>query len=124
MKVLIVDDSKAMRSILKRILESVNYEAFEAEDAEMALDLLYEHDGKFDLILLDWNMPGITGYELLKLIRKNPQWQHIKIMMVTSENQQESVIEALKTGADEYLMKPFDHKMLMTKINIIMESYE
>ena len=120
MKVLVVDDSKTVRSIIKKILRPYNFEIFEAENGEEALDLLYEHDG-FDLILLDWSMPGMDGYDFLKTVRRNPEWKDIKIMMVTSENHQQSVIEALDAGADEYLMKPFDSKMLITKINMLME---
>ena len=120
MKVLVVDDSKAVRGIMKKILKSINCEVLEAENGEKALDILYEH-GFFDLILLDWNMPGMSGYEFLKIVRKNPDWRNIKIMMVTSENQQDSIIEALNAGADEYLMKPFDHEMLVAKINMLME---
>lgn len=120
MKVLVVDDSKTVRSIIKKILRPYNFEIFEAKSGEEALDLLYEHN-RFDLILLDWGMPGMDGYDFLKIIRRNPEWKDIKIMMVTSENQQKSVIEALDAGADEYLMKPFDSEMLITKINMLME---
>jgi two-component system chemotaxis response regulator CheY len=120
MKVLVVDDSKAVRGIVKKMLKNLGHEVYEAENGEKALESLYEHNW-FDLILLDWNMPGMNGYEFLKIVKKNPEWQDIKIMMVTSENQQESVLEALNAGADEYLMKPFDQEMLLTKIEMIME---
>jgi len=120
MKVLVVDDSKAVRKIVKNMLKNLGYEVYEAENGENALELLYEHDW-FDLILLDWNMPEMDGYEFLKIVKKNPKWRNIKIMMVTSENQQQSVLEALNAGADEYLMKPFDQKMLLTKIEMVME---
>ncbi|RLB11648.1 MAG: response regulator [Deltaproteobacteria bacterium] len=120
MKILVVDDSKAVRKIVKNMLKNLGYEVYEAENGEKALELLYEHDW-FDLILLDWNMPEMDGYEFLKIVKKNPKWRNIKIMMVTSENQQQSVLEALNAGADEYLMKPFDQKMLLTKIEMVME---
>lgn len=120
MKILVVDDSKTVRNIVKKMLQDVGYEVFEAEDGEKALEALYEHDW-FDLILLDWNMPTMNGYEFLKKIKRHPKWRDIKVMMVTSKNEQESVVEALKAGADEYLMKPFDQKMLLTKIEMIME---
>ena len=120
MKILVVDDSKTVRNIVKKMLQDVGYEVFEAEDGEKALEALYEHDW-FDLILLDWNMPTMNGYEFLKEIKRHPKWRDIKVMMVTSKNEQESVVEALKAGADEYLMKPFDQKMLLTKIEMIME---
>jgi len=121
MKILVVDDSKAVRKIVRNMLNNVSCEVFEAEDGEKALDLIYEH-GYFDLILLDWNMPKIDGYEFLRTVKENPDWKGIKIIMITSKNDQESVIEALKAGADEYLMKPFDQKMLLTKIEMVMEA--
>ncbi len=120
MKILVVDDSKTVRNMVKKMLQDVGHEVFEAEDGEKALEALYEHDW-FDLILLDWNMPTMNGYEFLKEIKRHPKWRDIKVMMVTSKNEQESVVEALKAGADEYLMKPFDQKMLLTKIEMIME---
>ena len=120
MKILVVDDSKAVRGIIKKILKNLGHEVYEADNGEKALELLDEHNW-FDLILLDWNMPGMDGYEFLKIVKKNPEWQNIKIMMVTSKNNQESVLEALNAGADEYLMKPFDQKMLLTKIEMLME---
>ncbi len=121
MKILVVDDSKAVRKIIRNMLSSAGYEVFEAENGEKALDIIYEH-GNFDLILLDWNMPKMDGYEFLRTVKGNPDWKDIKIMMITSKSDQESVIEALKAGADEYLMKPFDQKMLLTKIEMVMEA--
>ncbi|RLB11618.1 MAG: response regulator [Deltaproteobacteria bacterium] len=121
MKVLIVDDSRSTREIIKKILKAIGYEVLEAEDGEKALKILYEGYNAPDLILLDWNMPGMNGYEFLKRVRKDPKWQDIKIIMVTTENQQDSIIKALKAGADEYLMKPFDGDMLTTKIDMLME---
>ena len=66
-------------------------------------------------------MPIMSGYEFLNTVKKNPQWQDIKVMMVTSENEQDNIIEALNAGADEYLMKPFDQDMLISKIDMLME---
>ena len=121
-KVLVVDDSKAIRQIEKKYLEEMGFEVVEAEHGEEALKIL-EENSDIKLIILDWHMPVMNGYEFLKKVRANPKWNDIKIMMVTTENQQESVIEAIMAGANEYLMKPFDKEMLETKIRYLMEGF-
>lgn len=68
-------------------------------------------------------MPVMTGYEFLLKLRENSQWDHIKVIMVTTENQQENIIKALMAGANEYLMKPFDKEMLETKIKYLLEGF-
>ena len=121
-KALIVDDSKAIRQIEKKYLEELGFEVLEAEHGEEALQVL-EENPDIKLILLDWHMPVMNGYEFLKRARENPKWNEIKIMMVTTENQQKSVIDAVMAGANEYLMKPFDKEMLETKIRYLMEGF-
>ncbi len=121
-KALVVDDSKAIRQIEKKYLEELGFEVLEAEHGEEALQVL-EENPDIKLILLDWHMPVMNGYEFLKKVRENPKWNEIKIMMVTTENQQKSVIDAIMAGANEYLMKPFDKEMLETKIRYLMEGF-
>ncbi|MFN3505792.1 MAG: PleD family two-component system response regulator [Caldimicrobium sp.] len=121
-KVLVVDDSKAIRQIEKKYLEELGFTVVEAENGEKALEVLMENPD-IELVLLDWHMPVMNGYEFLKKMRENPEWSHIKVMMVTTENQQTSVIEALMAGANEYLMKPFDKEMLETKIKFLLEGF-
>ena len=121
-KVLVVDDSKAIRQIEKKYLEEMGFEVIEAEHGEEALKIL-EENSDIKLIILDWHMPVMNGYEFLKKVRSNPKWNDIKIMMVTTENQQKSVIDAIMAGANEYLMKPFDKEMLETKIKYLMEGF-
>jgi two-component system chemotaxis response regulator CheY len=121
-KALIVDDSKAIRQIERKYLEEMGFEVLEAEHGEQALEVLKENPD-IKIILLDWYMPIMNGYEFLKKVRTNPEWSDIKIMMVTTENQQESVIDAIMAGANEYLMKPFDKEMLETKIRYLMEGF-
>ena len=115
----LIDDSATMLMSMEMLLKRAGYTVTKSNSAEAAIKDLQEITPK--LIITDLNMPGMNGYEFLKIVKKNPEWQDIKIMMVTSENQQESVLEALNAGADEYLMKPFDQKMLLTKIEMIME---
>jgi two-component system chemotaxis response regulator CheY len=121
-KALVVDDSKAIRQIERKYLEELGFEVFEAENGKEALEVLKEHPD-ISLILLDWHMPVMNGYEFLKTLRANPQYQEIKVMMVTTENQQKSVIDAIMAGANEYLMKPFDKEMLETKIRYLFEGF-
>ncbi len=121
-KALIVDDSKAIRQIERKYLEEMGFEVLEAEHGEQALEVLKENPD-IKIILLDWYMPVMNGYEFLKKVRANPEWSDVKIMMVTTENQQKSVIDAIMAGANEYLMKPFDKEMLETKIRYLMEGF-
>ena len=120
MKALVVDDSKSIRQIERRYLEEMGFTVVEAENGEEALERLRENPD-VRLIILDWHMPVMNGYEFLKAVRANPEWNQVKIMMVTTENQQKSVIDALMAGANEYLMKPFDREMLETKIRFLLE---
>ncbi|NPA38947.1 MAG: response regulator [Thermodesulfobacteria bacterium] len=119
-KVLVVDDSKAIRQIERKYLEEMGFEVLEAQNGEEALKVVAENPD-ISLILLDWHMPVMNGYEFLVKLRANPEWKHIKVMMVTTENQQKSVIDAIMAGANEYLMKPFDKEMLETKIKYLLE---
>ncbi len=121
MKALVVDDSQSMRNIVKAglqkmgIFDSIN----EAVNGVDALEKI-NSEGPFDLVLLDWYMPEMEGYDCLVKIRQNAAWNDMKIMMVTTENQQENVIRAVMAGANEYLMKPFTADMLEEKVRIVM----
>ncbi len=122
MKALVVDDSKSMRNIVKAGLKQMN--AFgEIKEAVNGVDALekIKSDGPFDLVLLDWYMPEMEGYDCLVEIRKKPEWNNTKVMMVTTENQQENVIKAVMAGANEYLMKPFTPEMLEEKVRMVLD---
>ncbi|QER42119.1 response regulator [Thermodesulfobacterium sp. TA1] len=121
-KALVVDDSNAIRQIERKYLEEMGFEVLEAENGEEALKVVNENPD-IQLILLDWHMPVMNGYEFLVKLRSNPKWSDIKVMMVTTENQQKSVIDAILAGANEYLMKPFDKEMLETKIRFLLEGF-
>jgi two-component system chemotaxis response regulator CheY len=106
MRALIVDDSRFVRSFLRGMLEGRGIECAEAGDGQAGLDQI--HAGThFDLALVDWNMPVMDGLEMLKQIRAEG-FGEIKVMMVTTEAENDFIIQALDAGADEYLMKPFD----------------
>lgn len=118
MKILIVDDFSTMRRIMKNVLKQLNFvNIIEADDGSTALEALQRE--KIDLVVSDWNMPKITGLELIKVIRSDDALKHIPFLMVTAEAQQENIIEAVKSGVSNYIVKPFTAETLSQKINQI-----
>lgn len=118
MKALVVDDSRAMRSILGRSLENLGFEVCQAEHGRDALALLQRQPIP-DLALVDWHMPEMDGLELVKTVRANTAFDTMRIIVVTVESEMERVEEALSAGTDEYLMKPFDHEALVAKLGLL-----
>lgn len=119
MQAMIVDDSRAMRSMLRRILIENGFEVVaEAENGREALAAL-ERVGVLDLALLDWNMPVMNGYELLCELRKNPKFSSMRVMLVTTETEASQILRALDAGADEYLIKPFAKEALREKLTVM-----
>ena len=117
MRALIVDDSRFVRSFLRGLLEPKGIECEEAGDGRAGLDRLHG-DRVFDLVLLDWNMPVMNGLEMLKELRAEG-FSGIKVMMVTTEAENDFIVNALDAGADEYLMKPFDDEALNEKLAML-----
>lgn len=118
MRALVVDDSKVMRMILTKTLREIGIEVTEAGHGQEALDRLNEGE-PVDLMLVDWNMPLMNGYDLVCAVRANALLANIRIMMVTTEASMASVEKALAAGANEYLMKPFTHDILREKLAIL-----
>jgi two-component system chemotaxis response regulator CheY len=117
MRALIVDDSRFVRTILRGLLEARGIECEEAADGQAGLDRL--QDGSpFDLALVDWNMPIMDGLEMLKELRSEG-FDAIKVMMVTTEAENDFILRALDAGADEYMMKPFDGEALSEKLALM-----
>jgi two-component system chemotaxis response regulator CheY len=117
-RALIVDDSRAMRTILGRILRGLGFEVVEAGDGSEAL-LRLEEAGGADLALVDWNMPGMNGIDLVRAVRRRAAYDAMRLMMVTTENELESVARALEEGADEYVMKPFTREIIAQKLEMM-----
>ena len=117
MKVLLVDDSRTMRNIQKRcLLDAFPGCAFaEAGDGTEALTVLSTTTGGFDLVLVDWNMPNMDGYEFLRSLRKLPGGDAPKVVFCTTENDVAHIARALHAGANEYIMKPFDREIVEAK---------
>lgn len=119
MKFLVVDDSPTMRRIVLNALKSFGWtENLEAADGEEALTLLGEN--KVDFVITDWNMPVMTGLELTKSIRSNPDLKHLPILMVTTRGLKADIIEALKARVNNYVVKPFTPPVLKEKIESIL----
>jgi len=120
MNILVVDDFATMRRIVKNILKQLGYENIhEADDGTSALEVLKRE--KIDFIISDWNMPQMSGIELLKTVRATEEWKDLPFLMVTAEGQKENVIEAVKNKVNNYIVKPFTPEVLMEKISKIFE---
>ena len=118
MKILIVDDFSTMRRIIKNILKQLEFiNVEEAEDGSVAFEKLKDAD--YDLLITDWNMPNMTGLDLLKEIRANEKLKDLKVLLVTAETEKENIIKAAQAGANEYVVKPFTADVLGQKINKI-----
>jgi two-component system, chemotaxis family, chemotaxis protein CheY len=116
-RALIIDDSRFVRSYLRGLLQGKGIECDEAADGQAGLNRL--HSGvQFDLVLLDWNMPVMNGIETLQKIRAEG-YSDTKVLMVTTEAENEFIVRALEAGADEYLMKPFDHDAFDEKLAML-----
>ena len=119
MKILVVDDFATMRRIVKNILTQLGYKKIvEADDGTTALDILNQE--KVDLIISDWNMPKMTGLDLLKNVRGNPDMASTPFIMVTAEAQQDNIILAVKAKVSQYIVKPFTADTLGEKIDKVL----
>ena len=115
MNVLIVDDFATMRRILRNILKQIGFmNISEAEDGKTALTELKKE--KFDLILCDWNMPEMSGLELLNTMKSDNGFKDIPFVMVTAEAQKDNILEAIKAGVNSYVVKPFTAETIEVKL--------
>ena len=119
MRFLVVDDFSTMRRIVRNLLKELGYtNADEAEDGAVALAKLKSE--KFDFVVSDWNMPNMTGIELLKAIRADEALKHLPVLMITAEARKENIIEAAQAGASGYIVKPFTAATLHEKLTRIL----
>jgi len=120
MKILLVDDFSTMRRIIRNLLRQLGYaNVVEADDGTTALAMLKEEE--VDFVISDWNMPKMTGIELLKAVRDDEKLKDIFFLMVTAEAEKERVVEAVKAGVNNYVVKPFTAETLKEKIEKIFE---
>ena len=115
---LIIDDSRAMRAILKRILTKLNFKTSEAGHGLEGLQRLSEHDD-ISICLVDWNMPEMNGYEFVKAVRSDAKNKDLWLMMVTTETEMSRVVKAMAAGANEYVMKPFTDDVITEKLRLL-----
>ena len=113
-KCLIVDDSRVVRKVVRKILEELGFECDEVEDGKQAYDFCMKTMP--DIIFLDWNMPVMTGIEFLRKLRAEPTGGTSKVILCTTENDFSFIQEALAAGANEYIMKPFDSDIVESKL--------
>lgn len=122
-KFLVVDDFATMRKIIKKVLSELGYTNIEeAEDGKPAFQLIQDSkaSGKpFDFVISDWNMPGMSGLDLLKACKANPDFKNMPFMLVTAESEQKNIVEAAKNGVSDYVVKPFNAQTLKGKLERI-----
>ncbi len=118
MRVLIVDDSRAIRRIISEIMKQIGFEVSEASNGLEALRRLDEQ-GAPDLVLVDWNMPHMNGLDLIKAIRANPNFTDLPLMMVTTVTEMERMAQALMAGVNDYVIKPFDKAAIVDKLQLL-----
>jgi two-component system, chemotaxis family, chemotaxis protein CheY len=121
MKILITDDAGIMRKIIARCVSELKCDVLEAENGQEALDIIAANQGAIDLVLLDWNMPVMSGFEALQKIKSNPDTKHIPVMMATTESGKADILKAIQTGATGYIVKPFQKDVLIAKIKQVLK---
>jgi len=123
MKILIVDDFSTMRRIIKNLLRDLGFNnTEEADDGNTGLPML--QTGKFDFLVTDWNMPGMTGIDLLRAVRADEKLKTLPVLMVTAEAKKEQIVLAAQEGVNGYIVKPFTAQTLKEKIDKIFERIE
>jgi two-component system chemotaxis response regulator CheY len=118
LRALVIDDSKAVRRILGEILQELGFEVWEAANGREALQLLKEVEAA-DLALVDWNMPEMDGIEFVRAVRADTAYDDLRLVMVTTEAEEEKVVGALNEGADAYVVKPFTKATIAQKLDVL-----
>jgi two-component system chemotaxis response regulator CheY len=120
LRFLVVDDFSTMRRIVKTMLKQLGYEhADEAKDGQEALEMLKR--GRYDVVVSDWNMPNMNGVDLLKSIRADDELKALGVLMVTAETEKTIVVEAIKAGVNNYIVKPFTPDVFEEKLKKVLE---
>jgi two-component system, chemotaxis family, chemotaxis protein CheY len=116
---LVIDDSRAMRLILRRIASGLGFEVEEAGNGKEAMDLLAGSEQVPELALIDWNMPEMNGLEFVTAVRADPRFRTMTLMMVTTESEHSQIVRALAAGAHEYVIKPFTPDAITEKLALL-----
>ncbi|OLF06894.1 response regulator [Actinophytocola xanthii] len=115
----VIDDSRAMRKILRSFLADLGFEVLEAGDGQEALEVVSGADSVPELALIDWNMPVMNGLEFVLEVRKRPEWRSMTLVMVTTESEHSQIVKALASGAHEYVIKPFTKDGMIDKLALL-----
>jgi two-component system chemotaxis response regulator CheY len=118
MRALVIDDSRAMRALLRNLMTNIGFDVSEAKDGMDGLEHV-EKESAFDVLLVDWNMPRMNGLEFVKAVRADASRPRLRLLMITTESEVSQMTIALEAGADEYLMKPFDRDALVGKLQLL-----
>jgi two-component system chemotaxis response regulator CheY len=118
MLALVVDDSRAMRSILTRLMTNLGFDVAQAGDGAQALEVL-DAGSRPDVVLVDWNMPVMDGLTFIKRVRAREDLRDIALMMVTTESERNNIVRALAAGAHEYVVKPFTDDVIADKLTLL-----
>ncbi len=126
-KFLVVDDFATMRKIVKKVLTQLGYKNIEeADDGNTAWPMIkdaHSNGNPYDIIISDWNMPGMTGVDLLKNVRGDANLKEMPFVMVTAESEQKNIVEAVKAGVSDYIVKPFNANTLKTKLEALYSKH-
>jgi two-component system chemotaxis response regulator CheY len=118
-KALIVDDSRAVRLILAKTLGELGFAVVQAGNGREALEVMGREGESVSLVLVDWNMPEMTGIEFVRRLRAESRYDGVRLMMVTTETELEQIAAALEAGANEYVMKPFTRDAVEDKLRLM-----
>jgi two-component system chemotaxis response regulator CheY len=116
MKILSADDSTMIRRVIRGAVETIGHELIEARDGQEAVEVMEAQGQGVGLVLLDWNMPRLDGFSVLKKLKADDRFKAVPVIMVTTEVERAKVVEAIKAGAANYVMKPFSQADLVSKI--------
>lgn len=115
-KILFADDSPVIKKMVKRAIEPAGFEMLEANDGKEALKVLEGAYGEIKLVISDWNMPNMNGFELLTAIKADARFKHLPVLMLTTEGEKANINKAIKAGAANYMLKPFNAPDLLKKV--------
>lgn len=118
MRALVIDDSRTVRLIIGKVLTELGLEVIEAGNGREGLERLEEWP-EIVVVMVDWNMPEMNGLEFIQAVRARRDYDRVRLIMVTTETEQQQVIRALDAGADEYVMKPFTREILIAKLSLL-----
>jgi two-component system chemotaxis response regulator CheY len=121
MKVIVADDSRMIRNIIDKTISSIGYEAIHATNGQEVLDLLETRSNEIELVLLDWNMPVLNGIDVLKSMQISGQYGNIPVLMISTESEEQNIMQVIEAGACGYLSKPFSSDRLISTIHYVLE---